>query len=112
METSTLVWLLPAPPLLAFFLIILLTNRSKSLSHFLGIGAALLSFIGSMVIATLALQSGHLGEEPFTSVLNWFPTGDTWFQIGVWVENIASPMVGSEQIQAFAPGPPDFVQSE
>jgi NADH-quinone oxidoreductase subunit L len=86
METSTLVWLLPAPPLLAFFLIILLTNRSKGLSHFLGIGAALLSFIGSMVIATLALQSGHLGEEPFTSVLNWFPTGDTWFQIGVWVD--------------------------
>jgi NADH-quinone oxidoreductase subunit L len=86
METSTLVWLLPAPPLLAFFLIILLTNRSKSLSHFLGIGAALLSFFGSMVIATLALQSGHLGEEPFTSVLNWFPTGDTWFQIGVWVD--------------------------
>ncbi|GAG31492.1 unnamed protein product, partial [marine sediment metagenome] len=82
----TLVWLLPVPPLLAFFLIILLTNRSKVLSHTLGIMGALLSFIGSMVIMVLAFQSGHLGEHPFTSVINWFPTGDTWFQIGVWVD--------------------------
>ena len=86
METSTLVWLLPVPPLLAFFLIILLTNRSKALSHTLGILGALLSFIASMVIMVLAIQSGHLGEHPFTSVINWFPTGDTWFQIGVWVD--------------------------
>lgn len=86
METSTLVWLLPVPPLLAFFLIILLTNRSKGLSHTIAITGALLSFIGSMVIVALAIQSGHLGEHPFTSVINWFPTGDTWFQIGVWVD--------------------------
>ena len=86
METSTLVWLLPVPPLLAFFLIIFFTNRSKGLSHTLGILGALLSFIGSMVIMVLAFQSGHLGEHPFSSVINWFPTGDTWFQIGVWVD--------------------------
>ncbi len=86
MEASTLVWLLPAPPILAFFLIIFLTNRRNGLSHFLGVGGAFLSFIGSMVIIVLALQSGHLGEEPFTSFVNWFPTGETWFQIGVWVD--------------------------
>ena len=86
MEPSTLVWLLPVPPLLAFFLIVFFTNRSKTVSHILGITAALLSFVGSMVIVTLAIRSGHLGEEPFSSVLNWFPTGDTWFQIGVWVD--------------------------
>ena len=86
MEPSTLVWLLPVPPLLAFFLIVFFTNRSKTVSHLLGISAALLSFVGSMVIVTLAIRSGHLGEEPFSSVLNWFPTGDTWFQIGVWVD--------------------------
>jgi NADH-quinone oxidoreductase subunit L len=86
MEPSTLVWLLPVPPLLAFFLIVFFTNRSKTVSHLLGISAALLSFVGSMVIITLAIRSGHLGEEPFSSVLNWFPTGDTWFQIGVWVD--------------------------
>ncbi|MBK5106632.1 MAG: NADH-quinone oxidoreductase subunit L [Anaerolineales bacterium] len=86
MEPSTLVWLLPVPPLLAFFLIVFFTNRSKTVSHLLGISAALLSFVGSMVIVTLAIRSGHLGEEPFSSILNWFPTGDTWFQIGVWVD--------------------------
>jgi NADH-quinone oxidoreductase subunit L len=86
MESSTLVWLLPLPPILAFFLIIFLTNRSKGLSHTVGITAVLLSFIGSMVIVVRAFQSGHLGEEPFTSVINWFPAGDTWFQIGVWVD--------------------------
>ncbi len=86
MEMSTLVWLLPVPPLLAFFLIIFLTNRSKGLSHTLGILAVLLSFIGSMVIVVQGLRSGHLAEEPFTSAINWFPTGDTWFQIGVWVD--------------------------
>ena len=86
MEPSTLVWLLPVPPLLAFFFIILLTNRNKTISHLLGVTAAFLSFVGSMVIVTLAIRSGHLGEHPFTSVLNWFPTGDTWFQIGVWVD--------------------------
>ena len=86
MEPSTLVWLLPVPPLLAFFLIVFFTNRSKTVSHLLGISAALLSFVGSMVIVTLAIRSGHLGEEPFSSVLNWFPSGDTWFEIGVWVD--------------------------
>jgi NADH-quinone oxidoreductase subunit L len=86
MDITTLVWLIPAPPILAFFLIIFLTNRSKGLSHTLGILAVLLSFIGSMVVVFLGIQSGHLGEEPFTSVINWFPTGDTFFQIGVWVD--------------------------
>ncbi|MFL7893211.1 MAG: hypothetical protein AB8I56_14215, partial [Anaerolineales bacterium] len=64
MEPSILVWLLPVPPILAFFLIIFLTNRSKSLSHILAITATFLSFIGSMVIVTLAIRSSHLGEEP------------------------------------------------
>lgn len=86
MDITTLVWLIPAPPILAFFLIIFLTNRSKGLSHTLGILAVFLSFLGSMVVVFLGIQSGHLGEEPFTSVINWFPTGDTFFQIGVWVD--------------------------
>lgn len=86
MDITTLVWLIPAPPLLAFFLIILLTNRSKGLSHTLSILAVLLSFIGSMAVVYLGIQSGHLGEEPFTSFIRWIPTGDTWFQIGIWVD--------------------------
>ena len=30
MTTETLTWLIPLPPLLAFFVVILLTNRSKA----------------------------------------------------------------------------------
>lgn len=86
MSTVTFVWLLPLPPVLAFFLIVLFTNRSKWLSHTLAIGAALLSFIGSMIVIARGIGMGHLGESPIRSFINWFPAGDTWFQIGVWVD--------------------------
>ena len=47
MATETLMWLIPLPPVLAFALIVLLTHRSKALSHTIAIGAALLSWLGS-----------------------------------------------------------------
>ena len=37
---TTLIWLIPLPPLLAFFLIILFTNRHNGLSHNVAVGAA------------------------------------------------------------------------
>jgi NADH-quinone oxidoreductase subunit L len=86
MTTENITWLLPLPPVLAFFVIVLLTNRSKWLSHTLAIGAVLLSFVGSMVVLFRAIGVEHLGENPITSVINWFPTGEEWFQIGVWVD--------------------------
>jgi NADH-quinone oxidoreductase subunit L len=90
MTTETLIWLIPLPPLLAFFLIVLFTNRSKGLSHTIAIGAALLSWAGSMVIFWRALQVEHLGENPFASAVNWFPTADSWFQIGVLVDPLSA----------------------
>ena len=41
MPIELLIWLIPLPPILAFFLIILFTNRSKALRHTIAIGAAL-----------------------------------------------------------------------
>ena len=38
-------WLIPVPPLLAFGLIILFTNRSNRVSHILGIGQETISII-------------------------------------------------------------------
>ena len=61
MATETIIWLLPVPPLLAFFLITLVTNRDKALSHFIGVGAALLSWAGGMVVFWRALQVEHFG---------------------------------------------------
>ena len=39
-----LTWLVPVPPLLAFFLIVLFTNRSKGLSHIVAVGMMALSW--------------------------------------------------------------------
>jgi NADH-quinone oxidoreductase subunit L len=87
---QTITWLLPLPPVLAFFLIILLTNRSKWLSHTLAIGAALLSFIGSMVVFAGAIAVENLGEHPINAAINWFPVGGEWFRVGVWLDPLAA----------------------
>src|SRR6185436_7329019 len=90
MSTETLIWLIPLPPVLAFFLIVLFTNRSKSLSHTIAVGAALLSWLGSMIVFVRALGVEHLGEHPFESSINWLPLGDTWFKIGVLVDPLTA----------------------
>ncbi len=63
MATETIIWLLPLPPLLAFFLIVLFTNKSKSLSHTIAITAVALSWLGSMVVFFRALGMEHFGKE-------------------------------------------------
>ncbi len=92
MTTELLIWLIPLPPLLAFFLIVLFTNRNKALSHTIAVGAALLSWGGSMVVFWNALREGahHLGEHPFESALNWLPTGGSWFQIGILIDPLGA----------------------
>jgi NADH-quinone oxidoreductase subunit L len=89
MSTETLMWLIPLPPVLAFFLIVLFTNRNKALSHTIAVGAAFLSWLGSMIVFARALGVEHLGEHPFESSVNWLPLGesaDTYFRIGVLVD--------------------------
>ena len=87
MATETIIWLIPLPPLLAFFLIVLFTNRQRALSHSIAVGAALLSWAGSMVVFFQALQVEHLGEHPFHDTIQWLPTGfGTWLEIGVRVD--------------------------
>jgi len=90
MQTTTIIWLIPLPPLLAFALIVLLTNRGKVLSHSIAIGAALLSFIGSMVVIFRALALPDFGKLVFASSVNWFPTGSTFFRIGVLVDPLSA----------------------
>ena len=90
MTTETLIWLIPLPPVLAFFLIVLFTNRSKALSHTIAVGAAFLSWLGSMIVFVRALGVEHLGEHPFESSINWLPTGDTWLKIGVLVDPLTA----------------------
>jgi NADH-quinone oxidoreductase subunit L len=90
MSPTTVIWLLPLPPLLSFFLIVLVTNRSKTLSHTIAVGAAFLSWLGSMFIFGQALGIGREGRAPFESSINWLPTGNTWLQIGVRVDPLSA----------------------
>src|SRR4030042_3038882 len=89
MATNTLIWLLPLFPLLAFFAIVLFTNRNKAISHTIAVGAAFLSWRGSMVVFVRALQ----GNLPFGSEIDWMPLGSdktTHFFIGVQVDQLTA----------------------
>src|SRR5690606_28928032 len=93
MTTELLIWLIPLPPVLAFFLIVLFTNKSKALSHTVGVGAAFLSFLAAMVVFVGAPGVEHLGEHPFESAVNWLPTGNTWLKIGVLVDPLGAAVL-------------------
>lgn len=93
MTTETLIWLIPLPPVLAFFLIVLFTNRNKALSHTIAVGAAFLSWLGSMYVFVQALGVEHLGEHPFESSINWLPTGNTWLKVGVLVDPLTAAVL-------------------
>ncbi|MBI5842155.1 MAG: NADH-quinone oxidoreductase subunit L [Chloroflexi bacterium] len=101
MTTETLIWLIPLPPILAFFLIVLFTNKSKALSHTIGVGAAALSWLASMVVFFRAIGVEHLGEHPFESSLNWLPTGDTFLKIGVLIDPVGAAVLFFVSITIF-----------
>ena len=88
-----IIWLLPLPPLLSFFLIILFTNRKKALSHRIAIGAAGLSWLGSMFVFVRALGIEEFGKTVIESTVNWLPTGNTWFQVGVLIDPLSTVSV-------------------
>ena len=90
MTIETLVWLIPLPPLLAFFLIVLFTNRHRALSHTLAVGAAFLSWAASMVVFVYALRTENLGRNPLVSDIHWLPTGTSWFNIGVQIDPLST----------------------
>lgn len=90
MTTETLIWLIPLPPALAFFAIVLFTNRSKALSHAVAIGGAVLAWLGAMVVFVRAVNTPGLGQTPFASSFNWIPTADTWLKVGVLVDPLAA----------------------
>ncbi|KAF0106139.1 MAG: NADH-quinone oxidoreductase subunit L [Anaerolineaceae bacterium] len=85
-----IIWLLPLPPLLAFFVIILFTNKNKALSHGIAVGAAGLSWLGSMVVFITAIGTEEFGKHIFESAINWLPTGNTWLQIGVRIDPLGA----------------------
>lgn len=93
MTTEILIWLIPLPPVLAFFLIVLFTNKNKALSHSVAVGAAFLSWLGAMIVFARALGVEHFGKYPFESSINWLPTGETWLKIGVLIDPLSAAVL-------------------
>lgn len=92
MSIENLIWLIPLPPLLAFFLIVLFTNKWKALSHTIAVSAAVLSFIGSMIVFFNAIGIEHFGdgEHIFASSIKWLPTGGSFLEIGVQIDPLSA----------------------
>lgn len=90
MTTETLIWLIPLPPLLAFFLILLFTRRNHGISHTVGVAAAAISWLLGNLVFFTAIGVEHLGEHPFTSSVAWLPLGDKAFSIGVLIDPLSA----------------------
>ncbi|MEW6651655.1 MAG: proton-conducting transporter membrane subunit, partial [Chloroflexota bacterium] len=90
MAIETLIWLVPLPPLLAFFIIVLFTSRRNGLSHSIAIGSAGLAWLMSMVVFFTALQREHLSQFPLVDSFQWLPTGETGLKIGVQIDPLSA----------------------
>lgn len=90
MTPETLIWIIPLPPLLAFLLIVLFSNRSKKTSHSLAIGGAAISWLLSMVTFINAVRTPYLAEEPLHTAVNWLPVERGFLQIGVQIDNLSA----------------------
>ncbi len=86
-------WLIPVFPLLSFTLIVFFTNRHKTLSARLAVGAIFLSFLLAMAVFFTALGIEGLAEEPYRSAFSWFPTGKTSLEIGFMVDPLTAAML-------------------
>jgi NADH-quinone oxidoreductase subunit L len=69
------IWLIPIPPLLAFALIVLFTNRSKAASHTLAIGLMGVSWVMSWLVFFKTLNLANFGARVIQIATNWLPFG-------------------------------------
>jgi NADH-quinone oxidoreductase subunit L len=90
MHIETLIWLIPIPPIIAFFAIVLGVNRNNRLSHIVAVGAMLVSWALSMVVFWNAVTTEELGQHPFHVALNWLPTGDNALKMGVMIDPLGA----------------------
>jgi NADH-quinone oxidoreductase subunit L len=90
MNYEIITWLIPLPPLLAFFIIFLGTYKNNKLSHSVAIGSAVFSWLLSMYIFIFAVTNKEAIEEGIVSSVAWLPTADTWLKIGVQVDSLTA----------------------
>ncbi|HLF28031.1 MAG TPA: NADH-quinone oxidoreductase subunit L [Anaerolineae bacterium] len=95
MSLSSLAWLIPLPPFLAFVAIILVTRHRKALSHTLAIGMMGVSFVLAQIVFWNGVLSGRLAEEPITASVAWLPFREvgSWLRVGVLVDPLTAVML-------------------
>ncbi|MBN1310054.1 MAG: NADH-quinone oxidoreductase subunit L [Anaerolineae bacterium] len=71
-----LVWMIPVPPLVAFFAILLFTRGSKRVSDIVSIAAILLTWVLAIMVLLITVLIPDLGHEPVTSSFVWLSLGD------------------------------------
>lgn len=90
MAVETLIVLIPLLPLLAFFAIVLFAHRKNSLSHWLALGGAGMSWVLSMVVFWQAIKIEDLSQHPFAAAIQWLPTGSTGLNIGLQIDPLSA----------------------
>ena len=110
---TTLTWLIPAGPLLAFALIVLFTNRNKTLSWVLAWAGIITALVLGWIVAFNVIDIGsfindglhgleehihHLEEHPIViaSSVAWLPflrDGSEWLRMGVAVDALTAVML-------------------
>ncbi len=95
-NANYLPWLIPVPPLIAFVLIVLVTNRSWWVTVFTALAASVLSWgLATAVFlrsAGLAFGPGLAGAA-FGSSAPWLDLGQTQFMMGVMVDPLTTVML-------------------
>jgi len=95
----TMTWLIPALPLLVFFLVVLITNRNKTLSWILAwagvLAALILGWAVALQVAWAFIQDPHhFAEHPIyiADSFKWLPAGflPTWLEIGIAVDALTA----------------------
>ncbi|MCS6773536.1 MAG: NADH-quinone oxidoreductase subunit L [Thermoflexales bacterium] len=87
---TTLLWLAPLPPILAFGLIALFLNRYRQLSSTVAVVSMIASTVLSFIVFFNVWQLKDLGKAPIRSTFPWLATGDTVLNIGVGVDPLGA----------------------
>ncbi len=96
---SVLTWLVPAGPLLVFFLIVLFTKNNRTLSWLLAWGGVISSLIMGWLVAfnLFGKDPHHLAKHPSVvhSDVAWVPFGEfaNWLRIGVAVDPLTAVLL-------------------
>ncbi|PJF47494.1 MAG: NADH-quinone oxidoreductase subunit L [Chloroflexi bacterium] len=87
---TTLLWLAPLPPILAFAVIALFTNRHRQTSSTIAVLAMIASLVMSFIVFFSVWQMKDLGKKPIGGQVGWLPTGETVLNIGVVVDPLGA----------------------